>query len=83
MLYLFKTNKLLNTGEDMDKKKLKNNKSFNCSKNTFSPSSVSRRKNKSRINKNVIYKATNGYSKKVSSLTSQKNIKSKYKRKIK
>ena len=80
---LFKTNKLLNTGEDMDKKKLKNNKSFNCSKNTFSPSSVSRRKNKSRINKNVIYKATNGYIKKVSSLTSQKNIKSKYKRKIK
>ena len=80
---LFKANKLLNTGEDMDKKKLKNNKSFNCSKNTFSSSSVSRRKNKSRINKNVMYKATNGNSKKVSSLTSQKNIKSKYKRKIK
>ena len=33
---LFKANKLLNTGEDIDKKKLKNNKSFNCSKNTFS-----------------------------------------------
>ena len=80
---LFKANKLLNTGEDMDKKKLKNNKSFNCSKNTFSSSSVSRRKNKSKINKNVMYKATNGNSKKVSSLTSQKNIKSKYKRKIK
>ena len=80
---LFKANKLLNTGEDIDKKKLKNNKSFNCSKNTFSSSSVSRRKNKSKINKNVMYKATNGNSKKVSSLTSQKNIKSKYKRKIK
>ena len=80
---LFKANKLLNTGEDIDKKKLKNNKSFNCSKNTFSSTSVSRRKNKSRINKNVMYKATNGNSKKVSSLTSQKNIKSKYKRKIK
>ena len=82
-LELFKANKLLNTGEDFDKKKLKNNKSFNCSKNTFSSSSVSRRKNKSKINKNVMYKATNGNSKKVSSLTSQKNIKSKYKRKIK
>ena len=82
-LELFKANKLLNTGEDIDKKKLKNNKSFNCSKNTFSSTSVSRRKNKSRINKNVMYKATNGNSKKVSSLTSQKNIKSKYKRKIK
>ena len=80
---LFKANKLLNTGEDIDKKKLKNNKSFNCSKNTFSSSSVSRRKNKRKINKNVMYKATNGNSKKVSSLTSQKNIKSKYKRKIK
>ena len=80
---LFKANKLLNTGEDIDKKKLKNNKSFNCSKNTFSSSSVSRRKNKSKINKNVMYKVTNGNSKKVSSLTSQKNIKSKYKRKIK
>ena len=66
---LFKANKLLNTGEDIDKKKLKNNKSFNCSKNTFSSSSVSRRKNKSKINKNVMYKATNGNSKKVSSLT--------------
>ena len=82
-LELLKANKLLNTGEDIDKKKLKNNKSFNCSKNTFSSSSVSRRKNKSKINKNVMYKATNGNSKKVSSLTSQKNIKSKYKRKIK
>ena len=80
---MFKASKLLNTGEDMDKKRLKNNKSFNCSKNTFSSSSVSRRKNKGRINKNATYKATNGTSKKVSSLTSQKNIKSKYKRKIK
>ena len=80
---LFKANKLLNTGEDIDKKKLKNNKSFNCSKNTFSSSSVSRRKNKNRINKNTYNKAPKANSKKVSSLTSQKNIKSKHKRKIK
>ena len=32
-LEFFKANKLLNTGEDIDKKKLKNNKSFNCSNN--------------------------------------------------
>ena len=85
-LELLKANKLLYTGDDTNKKRLKNNKSFNCSKNTFSSSSVSRRKNKSKINKNVGYKIQNGQngnSKKVSSLTSQKNIKSKYKRKIK
>ena len=85
-LELFKASKLLYTGDDTNKKKLKNNKSFNCSKNTFSSSSVSRRKNKSKINKNVGYKIQNGQngnSKKVSSLTSKKNIKSKYKRKIK
>ena len=82
-LEIFKASQLLNTGDDMNKKKLKNNKSFNCSKNTFSSSSISRRKNKSKINKNVGYKIQNGNNKKVSSLTSQKNIKSKYKRKIK
>ena len=80
---IFKASKLLNTGDEMNKKKLKNNKSFNCSKNTFSSSSVSRRKNKSRINKNVYNKALNVNVNKVSSLTSQKNIKSKHKRKIK
>ena len=80
---IFKASKLLNTQDEMNKKKLKNNKSFNCSKNTFSSSSVSRRKNKSRINKNVYNKALNVNVKKVSSLTSQKNIKSKHKRKIK
>ena len=80
---LFKANKLLYTGDDTSKKKLKNNKSFNCSKNTFSSSSVSRRKNQARINKNVYNKGQSGNSKKVCSLTSQKNIKSKHKRKIK
>ena len=83
-LDIFKMNKLLNTGDDVNnKKKLKNNKSFNRSKNNFSSTSVSRRKNKSRINKNVYSKGQNINSKKVNSLTSQKNIKSKYKRKIK
>ena len=80
---IFKASKLLNTGDETNKKKLKNNKSFNCSKNTFSSSSVSRRKNKSRIIKNIYNKAQNANSKKVSGLTSQKNIKSKHKRKIK
>ena len=82
-LEIFKASKLLNTGDETNKNKLKNNKSFNCSKNTFSSSSVSRRKNKSRINKNTYNKAPKANSKKVSSLTSQKNIKSKHKRKIK
>ena len=80
---IFKASKLLNTGDETNKKKLKNNKSFNCSKNTFSSSSVSRRKNKSRIIKNIYNKAQNANSKKVSGLTSQKNIKSKHKKKIK
>ena len=80
---IFKASKLLNTGDEMNKKKMKNNKSFNYSKNNFSSTSVSRRKNKSRINKNIYNRGQNVNSKKVSSLTSQKNIKSKHKRKIK
>ena len=82
-LEIFKASKLLNTGDEMNKKKMKNNKSFNYSKNNFSSTSVSRRKNKSRINKNIYNRGQNVNSKKVSSLTSQKNIKSKHKRKIK
>ena len=88
-LDIFKTNKLLNTGDEFRKKYLKSNKSFNnCSKIAFSSSSVSRRKNKSRIkNNNENNKNNNNKinfeNKKISSLTSQKNIKSKYKRKIK
>ena len=80
---VFKASKLLSTGDEKNKKKLKNNKSFNCSKNNFSSTSVSRRKNKSRINKNIYNNGQTVNSKKVSSLTSQKNIKSKHKRKIK
>ena len=82
-LEIFKASKLLNTGDEMNKKKMKNNKSFNYSKNNFSSTSVSRRKNKSRINKNIYNRGQNVNSKKVSSLTSQKNIKSKHQRKIK
>ena len=75
-------NNALNTG-DMNKIHKKNNKSFNCSKNIYSSSSVSRRKNKNLINSNNGIKGDNKCGKKVNSLTSQKNIKSKYKRKIK
>ena len=86
-LEIYKTNKLLNTGEseDMIKKPLKNNKSFNCLKNGFSSSSISRKKNKGRISKNIGYKgqSENQNNDKISSLTSQKKLKSKYKRKIK
>ena len=78
----FKSNKALNSG-DMNKVHKKNNKSFNCSKNIYSSSSVSRRKNKKKINMNICIKDVNKYGKKRSSLTSQKNIKSKHKRKIK
>ena len=84
-LELPKNNNVINTGDDSTKNNFKNNKSFNCSKNIYSSSSVSRRKNKNKINTNTNnynkIQKTNG--KKVSSLTSQKNIKSKYKRKIK
>ena len=78
-----KNYKILNTGDEKNKNNLKNNKSFNCSKNKYSSNSVSRRKNKSKIDINNGNKAKNIYDKKVSSLTSQKNIKSKHKRKIK
>ena len=78
-LEIYKTNKLLNTGEseDMIKKPLKNNKSFNCSKNGFSSSSISRKKNKGRISKNIGYKgqSENQNNDKISSLTSQKKLK--------
>ena len=81
-LELPKNINVIYTENDMTKKNLKNNKSFNCSKNICS-SSVSRRKNKNKINNNICNKGQNIYGKKRSSLTSQKNIKSKYKRKIK
>ena len=83
------TNKLINTGEseDMFKKQIKNNKSFNCSKNGFSSSSISRKKNKSKISKNIDYKEldnqNNNNINKKNSLTSQTKLKSKCKRKIK
>jgi hypothetical protein len=72
----------LNTGE-MNKIHKKNNKSFSCSKNIYSSSSVSRRKNKNLININNCIKGDNKCGKKVNSLTSQKNIRAKHKRKIK
>ena len=83
-----KTNNILNTKEDINKNNLKNNKSFNCSKNIYSSSSVSRRNNKCKITTNINndnngIRGQNHHGKKISSLTSQKNIKSKYKRKIK
>ena len=82
-----KTNNVLNTKEDINKNNLKNNKSFNCSKNIYSSSSVSRRNNKCKITININngnngIRGQNPHGKKISSLTSQKNIKSKYKRKI-
>ena len=79
-----KTNNVLNTKEDINKNNLKNNKSFNCSKNIYSSSSVSRRNNKGKITININngIRGQNPHGKKISSLTSQKNIKSKYKRKI-
>ena len=84
-LVIQKNNKVINTGDYNNKNNnnnLKNNKSFNCSKNMYS-SSVPRKKNKSKIDINNCNKGKNLNNKKVSSLTSQKNIKSKYKRKIK
>ena len=82
-----KSKKILNTKEDIKKNNLKNNKSFNCSKNIYSSSSVSRRNNKCKITININngnngIRGQNPHGKKISSLTSQKNIKSKYKRKI-
>ena len=82
-----KTNNVLNTKEDINKNNLKNNKSFNCSKNIYSSSSVSRRNNKCKITININngnngVRGQNPHGKKIISLTSQKNIKSKYKRKI-
>jgi len=82
-----KTNNILNTKEDINKNNLKNNKSFNCSKNIYSSSSVSRRNNKCKITLNINngnngIRGQNPHGKIISSLTSQKNIKSKYKRKI-
>ena len=82
-----KTNNILNSKDEVNKNNLKNNKSFNCSKNIYSSSSVSRRNNKCKIaininNGNNGIRGPNPHSKKISSLTSQKNIKSKYKRKI-
>ena len=78
-----KTNKEVNTaGDELNKNVFKsNNKSFNYSKNIHS-SSVSRRKNKSKIDLNKCNNGQNKYDKKVCNFTSQKNIKSKYKRKI-
>ena len=86
-LFKNKTNNILNTKEDINKNNLKNNKSFNCSKNIYSSSSVSRRNNKCKITININngnngIRGQNPHGKKISSLTSQKNIKSKYKRKI-
>ena len=78
-----KNYQILNTGDEINKNNIKNNKSFNSSKNKYSSNSVSRRKNKSKIDINNGNRAKNLYDKKVSSLTSQKNIKSKHKRKIK
>ena len=75
-------NKALNTG-DLNKKNIKNNKSFSCSKNVYSSSSISRRKNKNLINMNNCIKGEKICGKKGNSLTSQKNIRSKHKRKIK
>ena len=83
-LVIQKNNKVINTGDYNNKNNnnnLKNNKSFNCSKNMYS-SSVPRKKNKSKIDINNYNKGKNLNDKKVSSLTSQKNIKSKHKRKI-
>ena len=77
-----KNSNVLNTG-DMNKIHKKNNKSFSCSKNIYSSSSVSRRKNKNLINLNNCIKGDNKCGKKVNSLTSQKNIRAKHKRKIK
>ena len=81
-LVIQKNIKVINTGDINNRNNnLKSNKSFNCSKNIYS-SSVPRKKNKNKIDINYCYKEKNINDKKVSSLTSQKNIKSKHKRKI-
>ena len=69
------------TGDEFNKNVFKSNKSFNCSNNYSS--FVTRRKNKSKINLNKSNKGQNAHDKKVCNFTSQNNIKSKYKRKIK
>ena len=79
-----KSNKILKTGDDINKNRIKNNKSLNCLNNIYSSSSATRRNNKSKKNINYTNRVQNphSYGKKISSLTSQKNIKSKYKKKI-